>query len=142
MVSEGYAATHSHSNDPLICAAGIASLDVIAQEDVPATARRIGAHMRERLETFMQRYEMIGDIRGRGQLIGVELVRDRASKTPATEEGKAIGRMCFERGLIFSLRREGSVLRFVPPATTTPGQIDWAMDRLGEALEAASTGAA
>jgi 2,2-dialkylglycine decarboxylase (pyruvate) len=142
VVSEGYAATHSHSNDPLICAAGIASLDVIAQEDVPAKARRIGAHMRERLETFMQRYEMIGDIRGRGQLIGVELVRDRASKTPATEEGKAIGRMCFERGLIFSLRREGSVLRFVPPATTTPGQIDWAMDRLGEALEAASTGAA
>jgi 2,2-dialkylglycine decarboxylase (pyruvate) len=86
----------------------------------------------------MQRYEMIGDIRGRGQLIGVELVRDRAGKEPATDEGRAIGAYCFERGLIFSLRREGSVLRFVPPATTTPDQIDRAMDILGEALERVS----
>ena len=139
VVSEGYAATHSHSNDPLICAAGIASLDVIQQEDTPAAARRIGAQMHERLEALMQRYEMVGDLRGRGQLIGVELVRDRASKTPATEEGRAIGKFCFEHGLIFSLRREGSVLRFVPPATTTSDQIDWAMDRLGEALESVST---
>ncbi|MBV9785775.1 MAG: aspartate aminotransferase family protein [Acidisphaera sp.] len=140
VVAEGYAATHSHSNDPLICAAGIASLDVIEQEDIPAKARRIGTQMHERLQALMQRYDMIGDIRGRGQLIGVELVRDRNSREPATEEGRAIGRFCFEAGLIFSLRRDGSVLRFVPPATTTPAQIDWAMDRLGEALEAASTG--
>jgi 2,2-dialkylglycine decarboxylase (pyruvate) len=140
VVEDGYAATHSHSNDPLICAAGIASLDVIEQEDVPAKARAIGTHMRERLDAMMQRYEMIGDIRGRGQLIGVELVRDRHSKTPATTEGRAIGRLCFESGLIFSLRRDGSVLRFVPPATTTSEQIDWAMDLVQQAIEAASSG--
>ena len=139
VVSQGYAATHSHANDPLICAAGVASLDVIEQEDVPAKARAIGARMRERLEALQQRYEMIGDIRGRGQLMGIELVRDRRSKEPATEEGRAIGQFCFERGLIFSIRRNGSVLRFVPPATTTPGQIDRAMDLLGDALERAST---
>jgi len=138
VVSQGYAATHSHANDPLICAAGVASLDVIEQEDVPAKARAIGARMRERLEALQQRYEMIGDIRGRGQLMGIELVRDRQSKEPATEEGRAIGQYCFERGLIFSIRRNGSVLRFVPPATTTPGQIDRAMDLLGDALERAS----
>ena len=95
--------------------------------------------MHERLGAHMQRYEMIGDIRGRGQLTGVELVRDRAGKEPATEEGRAIGAYCFERGLIFSLRRNGSVLRFVPPATTTPDQIDHAMDILGEALERVSS---
>ena len=67
-------------------------------------------------------------------------MRDRSDKTPATTEGRAIGKLCFESGLIFSLRRDGSVLRFVPPATTTPGQIDWAMDLLQQALEAASTG--
>jgi 2,2-dialkylglycine decarboxylase (pyruvate) len=142
VVAAGYSATHSHSNDPLICAAGIASLDVVAEEDVPAKARRIGAHMHERLAAHMQRYEMIGDIRGRGHLIGVELVRDRAGKEPATDEGRAIGAYCFERGLIFSLRRDGSVLRFVPPATTTPDQIDRAMDILGEALDRVSAGAA
>lgn len=139
VVASGYSATHSHSNDPLICAAGIASLDIVEEEDVPAKARRIGTQMHERLAAHMQRYEMIGDIRGRGQLTGIELVRDRAGKEPATDEGRAIGAYCFERGLIFSLRRNGSVLRFVPPATTTPDQIDRAMDILGEALERVSS---
>ena len=138
VIASGYAATHSHANDPLICAAGVASLDVIEQEDVPTKARRIGAQMRERLQALQQRYEMIGDVRGEGQLIGIELVRDRGSKQPATEEGRAIGEACFERGLIFSLRRGGSVLRFVPPATTTPGQIDQAMDLLGAVLDEVS----
>lgn len=138
VVNSGYAATHSHSNDPLICAAGIASLDVVEGEDVPAKARKIGAQMHARLQAHMQRYEIIGDIRGRGQLTGIELVRDRQSKEPAIDEGRAIGRYCFEHGLIFSLRRNGSVLRFVPPATTTADQIDRAMDVLGEALERAS----
>src|SRR6266446_3497537 len=57
VVAAGYSATHSHSNDPLICAAGIASLDIVEEEDVPAKARRIGAHMHERLASHMQRYE-------------------------------------------------------------------------------------
>ena len=135
VIQSGYAATHSHANDPLICAAGVASLDVIRDEDVPAKARKIGEQMRERLEALAQRYELIGDVRGRGQLMGIELVRDRYTKEPATAEGKAIARKCFEDGLIFSVRREGSVLRFVPPSTTTEDQIDLAMDRLGGAIE-------
>src|SRR6266851_3705728 len=139
VVASGYAATHSPSNDPLICAAGVASLDVVEQEDVPARARAIGKQMHERLAAFQQRYELIGDVRGRGQLTGVELVRNRHAKEPATDEGRRIGKLCFEQGLIFSLRRNGSVLRFVPPATTTPDQIDRAMDILGGALEAVST---
>jgi 2,2-dialkylglycine decarboxylase (pyruvate) len=139
VVSDGYAATHSHSNDPLICAAGVASLDVVEGEDVPAKARKIGAQMHERLQALMQRYDLIGDIRGRGQLTGIELVRDRNTKEPATDEGRQIGKLCFERGLIFSLRRGGSVLRFVPPATTTQDQIDRAMDLLGDAIEVVST---
>jgi 2,2-dialkylglycine decarboxylase (pyruvate) len=138
VVRDGYAATHSHANDPLICAAGLASLDVVEQEDVPAKARRIGDRLRVRLEALQQRHEMIGDIRGHGQLMGIELVRNRHTKEPATEEGKAIGKYCFQRGLIFSVRRAGSVLRFVPPATTTDSQIDQAMDLLGEAIEAVS----
>jgi 2,2-dialkylglycine decarboxylase (pyruvate) len=138
VVESGYAATHSHANDPLICAAGIASLDVIEQEDIPAKARQIGALMRDRLEALAQRYEMIGDVRGRGQLTGIELVRDRSSREPATEEGREIGRVCFQNGVIFSLRRNGSVLRFVPPATTTESQIGQFADILGRAMETVS----
>jgi 2,2-dialkylglycine decarboxylase (pyruvate) len=140
VVRGGYAATHSHANDPLICAAGVASLDVIEQEDVPAKARRLGMLFRQRLEELQQRYEMIGDIRGRGQLMGIELVRNRHTKEPATDEGRAIGQYCFARGLIFSVRRNGSVLRFVLPASTTDGQIDAAADVLRAALEAVATG--
>jgi 4-aminobutyrate aminotransferase-like enzyme len=64
---------------------------VIRDEDVPAKARKIGAHLRERLEILQQRYELIGDIRGRGQLTDIELVRDRHTKEPGTDEGRAIG---------------------------------------------------
>ncbi len=138
VVNAGYAATHSHSNDPLICAAGTASLEVIVEEDVPAKARAIGARIREHLDAMQQRYEIIGDLRGRGQLQGIELVRDRQSKEPATDEGREVGKRCFENGLIFSLRRQGSVLRLVPPATTTPDQVDQAMEILRDAIEAVS----
>lgn len=139
VVNKGYAATHSHANDPLICAAGTASLDVIENENVPEKAKKIGLRIREWLDGFQQRYEMIGDIRGRGQLTGVELVRSRQTKEPATDEGRAIGKECFSNGLIFSIRRNGSVLRLVPPASTTDDQIDAAMETLGRALEKASS---
>ncbi len=140
VVRDGYAATHSHANDPLICAAGVASLDVIEQEDVPAKARRLGTLFRERLVELQQRYEMIGDIRGRGQLMGIELVRNRHTKEPATDEGRAIGQYCFAHGLIFSVRRNGSVLRFVLPASTTDAQIDAAAEILKAALESTAAG--
>lgn len=135
----GFTVTHSHSNDPLLCAAGVASLDVVEEEDVPGAARRIGDQIRAHLEALMDRYELIGDVRGRGLLTGIELVTDRDGKEPAFKEGQEIGRICFEKGLIFSMRRGGSVLRFVPPATTTSAQVDEAMEVLGRALEAVST---
>ena len=134
----GFIATHSHSNDPLICAAGIASLDVITQEDVPAKARAVGGRWREHLDALAQRYEMIGDIRGRGLLQGIELVEDRHTRTPAYETGKRIACFGIEHGLIFSQRRGGSVLRFVPPASTTPAQIDRAAQILDDAFHAAA----
>ena len=118
----------------------MASLDVIEQEDVPGKARRIGTMMRERLTALQQRYDLIGDVRGRGQLTGIELVRDRQTREPAAEQGREIGRICFQNGVIFSLRRNGSVLRFVPPATTTEGQIDHFAELLGRALDTISTG--
>ncbi len=139
VAASGFVIAHSHSNDPLTCAAGIASLDIIEQEDIPAKARAIGKHLRERLTALAQRYEMIGDVRGRAILQGIELVRDRNTKEPATEAGNAITRYCLDHGLIFSARRGGSVLRFVPPATTTAAQIDEAADILGAALEKIST---
>lgn len=138
VVETGLTVTRSHSNDPLLCAAGSASIDIVVEEDVPAKARALGARLREHLTALMERYEIIGDLRGRGMLVGVELVKDRDTKEPAFEEGNEIGRRCFEAGLIFSVRRGGSVLRFVPPATTTLAQVDQAMETLAKVLEEVS----
>jgi 2,2-dialkylglycine decarboxylase (pyruvate) len=137
VVETGYINTHSHSNDPLACAAATASLDVIEGEDMPAKARAIGTRFKGHLEALAQRYEQIGDVRGRGLLMGIELVEDRHSRRPAYALGRAVHRHCFERGLIFSQRRDGSVLRFVPPMSTTETQIDRAAQLLDDALAAA-----
>ena len=137
VVETGFINTHSHNNDPLACAAGIASLDVIEGEDMPAKARAIGGRFKGHLEALAQRYEQIGEVRGRGLLLGIELVEDRHSRTPATTLGAAVNRHCLERGLIFSQRRGGSVLRFVPPMSTTDAQIDRAAQLLDDALKTA-----
>jgi len=126
--------TPSHSNDPLACAAATATLDVLERDDLAGKARQLGGYLRSRLNALAERFEIIGDIRGRGLLQGIELVRDRATKEPATTEGKAISERCLEAGLIFSIRRDGSVLRFVPPASTSEDQIDRAIGILSDAL--------
>ncbi len=134
VVANEFIVTHSHSNDPLACAAGRATLETLEQEDLSGKARRLGRYLKSKLQTLAERFELIGDVRGRGLLLGVEFVRDRQTKEPATTEGRAITQRCLENGLIFSVRREGSVLRFVPPATTTEAQIDEATAILEDAL--------
>lgn len=134
VVADEFIVTHSHSNDPLACAAGTATLEVLEREDLAGKARRLGGYFTSKLNDLAARIEIIGDIRGRGLLQGIELVRDRRSKEPATTEGLAVAERCLQDGLIFSVRREGSVLRFVPPASTTEEQIDRAIDILANAL--------
>ena len=87
------------------------------------------------MESLQQRFPMIGDLRGKGCLQGVELVRDRATKEPASGEAKEIYRDCLADGLLFSVRgQHGNVLRFVPPFCTSDEQIDRAVVILGRAL--------
>jgi 2,2-dialkylglycine decarboxylase (pyruvate) len=138
VVEQGMTVTHSHSNDPMICAAGIASLDIVEEDDVPARARTIGERMLEHLHALAQHYELIGDVRGRGQLTGVELVANRDTKEPAAQAGRELGEACMQAGLLFSLRRDNSVIRFVPPATTTLDQVDHAMEIFADALDTVS----
>ena len=116
---------HSHSSDPIACTAGLASIDEILEEDLPARARAIDKRWKARMESLQQRFPMIGDLRGKGCLQGVELVRDRATKEPAPDEAKAVYRDCLAGGLLFSVRgQHGNVLRFVPPFCTSDDEID------------------
>ena len=134
MTETRFAIGHSHANDPLPSNAAIASIDIILEESLVDVAVRIGDYWRNHLQELANRHPIIGDIRGRGLLQGIELVRDRTTREPAHQEGQRIGRICMENGLIFSLRRNGSVFRFVPPFTTTQDQLDLAADILDHAI--------
>lgn len=128
---------HSHNNDPIGCAAGIASIDIIVNENMCGKAREVGAKWHERLDALYDKYEMIGDVRGKGLIRGIELVEDRENKMPAYEMGKRITAECLKNGLVFSMRRGGSVLRFVPPFCTTDHEIERAFDILDASIETA-----
>jgi 4-aminobutyrate aminotransferase-like enzyme len=101
------------------------------EKELPKRALEIGGYWQANLRALQQRYEIIGDIRGRGLLQGIELVRDRSSKEPATECAADIYRHCLANGLMFSVRGKfKNVLRFVPPFTTTNAQLDQATEIL------------
>ncbi len=130
----GIVVAHSHSNDPMTCNAAIASLDIILEEGLVDVAASLGEYWAGHLRALAERHETIGDIRGRGLLQGIEMVANRDTREPAFQQGRDIGRLCLENGLICSVRRNGSVLRFVPPFTTTREQMDLAAEILDFAI--------
>jgi 2,2-dialkylglycine decarboxylase (pyruvate) len=137
VTSRGLVIGHSHTNDPIACNAGLASLDIIVDDNLPEQAQRVGKAWKARLEELQGRHEIIGDVRGRGLIQGIEFVRDRERREPHFEAGRAITQQALARGLIFSLRRNGSVLRFVPPFYTTEEQLDRAAEILDASIRAA-----
>lgn len=140
----------SHVSDPLTAEVGLAVLKVITEERLMERAQTMGAYLRRRLEDLQQRYEVIGDVRGLGLLLGVELVGDRKSRAPAHALGALTTAKCFENGLSMNIRRRperGSVWRIAPPLTVSTDEIDRAVDILDRSLrqsldELAASGAA
>ena len=137
VAAKGLVIGHSHTNDPLACNAGIASLNTIVDENLPERAKIVGSYWRGHLEKLAQKYEVIGDLRGRGLIQGIEFVKDRMHKEPFFELGKAVYDKSVETGLLFSVRRKGSVVRFVPPFCTTTEQLDKAADILDQSIAGA-----
>ena len=140
-VRNGYFATRSHATDPLLCAAGEESLNIVVEEDMPARAARIEARVRKALAEMAGEFELIGDVRGRGVLLGVEFVTDRQKKTAANAEVQQIATYCLDKGLIFQLRgTQGdlNVVRLVPPMVTTDAEIERAMSILRDAVQIVS----
>src|SRR5262245_59362360 len=141
-VKNGYFATRSHATDPLLCAAGEESLDIVVEEDMAGKAARIEKRIKGALAEMAKQFELIGDIRGRGVLLGVEFVTDREKKTPPNAEVGKIASQCLEHGLIFQLRgTQGdlNVIRLVPPMIATDAEIDRAMSIMRDAIAAVAT---
>ena len=134
---KGFLYYTSHVSDPLPAEVGLAVLDVLARERLAERAAELGAHLRSGLEALQQRFECIGDIRGRGLLLGVEIVAERTKKTPAPELGGRISRRCLELGLsmnIVQLPGLAGVFRIAPPLTVSRDELDSGLAILEEAL--------
>ncbi|MGI9404760.1 MAG: aspartate aminotransferase family protein [Hyphomicrobiaceae bacterium] len=135
----GFTFYTSHVSDPLPAAAGLAVISTIREENLVDRAVEMGAYLREGLESLQQKHEVIGDIRGEGLLLGVELVRDRHTREPHHRLGAITTELCFQAGLSMNIRRRperGSVWRIAPPLTVSHDEIDRAVSILDEALSA------
>lgn len=107
---------NTFGGNPVSCAVASAVLDVMERDQLMANARAVGDYVRERFRTLATRHALIGDVRGQGFWIGVELVRDRASKEPATEETRLIVNRMKDRGVLLNRIGEfDNVLKMRPP---------------------------
>ena len=133
-VAGAYALGHyTHEKNPVTAAAALATLEVIARDGLVENAARVGAHALGRLQEMKQRHAVIGDVRGRGLLLGIELVTDRAAKTAAPDLAEQVLYRALSRGLSFKTTM-GNVLTLTPPLITTMAQMDEALDILVECL--------
>jgi len=124
---------YTHEKNPVTAAAALATLEVIEREDLVENAARVGAYALERLHAMQQRHALIGDVRGRGLLLGLELVSDRAAKTPAADAAERVLYAALSRGLSFKTTM-GNVLTLTPPLITTREQMGQALDILDDCL--------
>ena len=137
----GYFATRSHATDPLLCAAGEESVNIVVDEELPKRAARIEKRIKSAMNELAKEVELIGDVRGRGVLIGIELVEDRETKTPANAAQKQVFDYCMSHGLIYQsrgVRNMLNVIRLVPPMTTTDKELNRALSILTDAIRAAA----
>ena len=124
---------YTHEKNPVTAAAALATLEVIAREGLVENAARVGAYALERLHEMKQRHALIGDVRGRGLLLGLELVSDRTAKTPAAAAAERVLYAALSRGLSFKTTM-GNVLTLTPPLITTREQMGQALDILDDCL--------
>ena len=118
--------------NPVAVAASLATIELLEQELVN-NAARVGAHLMARLRDLPQRCPIVGDVRGLGLMIGIELVRDQATKERAPDLRDKVVQMCFERGLLL-LGAGPNTIRLCPPLVITTDQADFAADTIEECL--------
>jgi 2,2-dialkylglycine decarboxylase (pyruvate) len=121
-------------NQPLQAAAALAVLDIVEEEGLIERSAAIGRRARERFGEMADRHPAIGDVRGPGSFIGVDLVLDRESRAPATEACRAALDFGFDIGLLTYFGGAGNVLKFKPPAVTSDEDVATMLDRCEEVI--------
>jgi 2,2-dialkylglycine decarboxylase (pyruvate) len=127
----------THVSDPFAAAVGNTVLDVALRDGLDKRATELGAHLRRGLASIGARHEVVGDIRGRGLLVGLELVLDRTTKESSAELCAQVTERCLELGLhmnIVQLPGMGGTFRIAPPLTATQEELDLGLTILDQAI--------
>lgn len=127
----------THVSDPLPAAVGLKVLEIVQRDGLVDRARVAGARLEAGLRVLQRDFECVGDVRGRGLLLGLELVKDRTTREVAPELGAAITRECMRLGLsmnIVQLPGMGGVFRIAPPLTVSDAEIDLGLELLRQAI--------
>ncbi len=136
--SKGFMHVTSHVSDPLPAAVGLAVIEVIEEEGLVEQAKLRGEYLLARLHELQERHEHIGEVRGKGLLVGLELVEDRVTKKPADQLGVAVGNECLRRGLSMNIVRSTAGMlncfRMAPPLSISESEIDTAIEIMDDAL--------
>jgi 4-aminobutyrate aminotransferase len=133
-VGADYAFGHyTHEKNPVTARAALTTIQIIEDEKLVDNAAQVGAAAMTRLQNFRDKHSLVGDVRGRGLLLGIELVTDRATKAPANEAAEMVMYAALDRGLSFKTSF-GSVLTLTPPLTTTHDEMNKAIDILDESI--------
>lgn len=133
-VGENYAFGHyTHEKNPVSAAAGLTTIQIIEDEALVENAANLGSKALQRLREIQSRNKVVGDIRGRGFLFGIELVSERESKIPANDLAEAVFYRCLDKGLSFKISM-GNTLTFTPPLILTEEQLDFALTVIEESI--------
>lgn len=123
--------------NPVSCAAALANIRVLEEEGLVEAAAQKGTWFMDRFQDLASQYRLIGDVRGKGLMIGLELVKDPVTKEPAAEEGRRLRQACLERGVLLGLGGTfGNVLRIQPPLVIEKEQMEEVVRVMGEVLSA------
>lgn len=121
------------AGNPVSCVAALATIDIILEEGLLEHTREIGSYAMEKLNKLKEKFEVIGDVRGLGLSIGVDLVKDRKTKEKAGEAAAKVCYRCWEKGVVLTFFA-GNVLRIQPPLVISRQQMDKAIDIIEQAI--------
>ncbi len=131
---------YTHEKSPVACAAALATIEYIERHELAAHARKLGQYALMRMQEMMKRHPLIGDVRGLGLLMGIELVKDRITRERASDEAEAVMYAALSQGLSFKLTM-GNIITLTPALTITHDEMDTALDIIDNCITAVEKGA-
>ena len=125
----------TYGGNPVSCAAALAVMEILFEDNLLSKAKALGNVLWERFTKLADQFEIIGDVRGKGPMLGMELVKDRESKEPAVDEAKKLVQRCYDKGLIIlSCGNFGNVIRTLMPFVITDEELERGLAILEESF--------